>query len=552
MKRSRPLLLLLLLALAAAPAARAQTFTTFVPADDGAPLATDVYLVPLASARPVVLMRTPYGRDGMGGLCVAFNLVGYHCVVQDFRGFGGSGGGDGTIFRHDGDDGRATLAWALDQSWCDGRVAAVGASALAIAEYLMAPDAVPDLRCMFAAAASADMFHFGFFQGGAVREADAFNWLDGLGLGEFYDEIRQHRTFDAWWQEPDVLSRARDVRVPILHIGGWYDIFQQGTLETWAAFQRDGGHGAAGRQYLIVGPWTHDGFLGITAGELVYPNNAAVDPLPLLSDWLGYWVRNDPTGVEDWPPVMVYLMGPVGEAGPGNEWLALDHWPPPSVAMALFPAPDGTLRREPAPAGQVELLSNPGEPVPTLGGANLFADLTVAGRAMGAGPYDQRPVEARDDVAVFTTDPLDEPLTVMGRVRCRLWVLPDTLDLDLSVRLTDVYPDGRSMLVTDGIQRARFRCGDDRECLLTPGVPTLIEVDLSSTAIVFAAGHRVRLDIAGSNWPRFEVNANDGGDLNHGTPTIARPRILTGPDHPSALLLPVEHGPVQAAVTYNE
>ena len=141
---------------------------------------------------------------------------------------------------------------------------------------------------------------------------------------------------------------------------------------------------------------------------------------------------------------------------------------------------------------------------------------------------------------------------MMGRVRCRLWVLPDTLDLDLSVRLTDVYPDGRSMLVTDGIQRARFRCGDDRECLLTPGVPTLIEVDLSSTAIVFAAGHRVRLDIAGSNWPRFEVNANDGGDLNHGTPTIARPRILTGPDHPSALLLPVEHGPVQAAVTYNE
>jgi len=532
-----PLLFALLAVAATAPA---QTFTTFVPADDGAPLATDVYLVPFSGERPTVLVRTPYGRTGMGGLCVAFNLAGYHCVVQDFRGLGGSGGGDGTIFRRDGDDGRAALAWVLDQTWCDGRVAAVGASALGIADYLLAPGAGPGLRAMFAAAASADLYHYAFFQGGAVREADASNWLDGLGLGDFYDEIREHRTWDSWWQEPDVLSRADDVTVPTLHVGGWYDIFQQGTLETWSTLQRDGGPGAAGNQVLIVGPWTHDGFMGTAAGELTYPANAGADPLSLLADWLGYWLRDEPTGVPDWPSVSVYLMGPVGESGPGNEWLAFDHWPPRSVALPLFLAPDGTLRQQAPPPGQLQLLADPSDPVPTLGGANLFADLTVAGRPMGSGPHDQRPVEAREDVLVFTGEALDEPLTVMGRVLARVWVISDTLDLDLSVRLTDVYPDGRSMLVTDGIQRARFRCGDDRECLLTPGVPTLLEVDLWSTAIVFAAGHRVRLDVAGSNWPRFEANANDGGDLNHGTPVVARPRLLCGPDHPSVLLLPVE------------
>jgi putative CocE/NonD family hydrolase len=131
-------------------------------------------------------------------------------------------------------------------------------------------------------------------------------------------------------------------------------------------------------------------------------------------------------------------------------------------------------------------------------------------------------------------------MTVVGRVRCRLWIRPDTPDLDLAVRLTDVYPDGRSMLVSDGIQRARMRCGDDRECFLTPGVPTELVVDLWSTALVFAAGHRVRIDVSGSNAPRFEVNPNDGGDLN-ALPqgTIARPVLLVGTGHASRLELPI-------------
>jgi predicted acyl esterase len=543
----RRALALCLLVAGASLQVAAQVATVEVPAYDGALLATDVYRIPFTHARPVVVMRTPYGRDGLSTVCTSLNLLGYNCVAQDQRGLGGSGGGDGTIFLHDGDDGRATLEWVAAQDWCDGRIAAFGGSALGITAYQLAPDAVPDLRCTLVGVASADLFHAGYFQGGAIREADIRTWLEGLALAGFYDQMKQHRLWDSWWQSMDVLSRSGQVVAPGLHLAGWYDVFQQGTLDAWAAFQHRGGDGAAGRQFLVVGPWTHGDFGSRQAGELEYPANAALDLVPLVTDWFGYWLKGDHTGVDRWPAVRVYLMGAVGEEAPGNLWLDLDDWPPPARTVALHLGADGSLTRELPAATEVELLVDPGDPVPTLGGANLYPDLDVGGRPMGAGPFDQRPVEARDDVLGFSSEPLAEPLVVVGRVRCRLWVRPDTPDLDLSVRLTDVYPDGRSMLVVDGIQRARFRCGDDRECLLVPGEPTLVEVDLWSTALVFAAGHRVRVDVAGSNAPRFEVNPNDGGDLNAGAPVVARPRLLLGASYPSALLLPVLDQPRRPA-----
>ncbi len=183
------------------------------------------------------------------------------------------------------------------------------------------------------------------------------------------------------------------------------------------------------------------------------------------------------------------------------------------------------------------LLIDPLDPVSTFGGANLYSGAKY-------GPYDQaanpigRPIESRADVLTFTTDVLTGATTVIGPVTAKIWINPDTPDLDLSVRLTDVYPDGRSMLIIDGIQRARMRCSDTEECFLTPGVPTEIEVDVWSTAMVFDAGHRIRVAIAGTNWERFERNSNDGGDLNNPNYIVANPEILFGPQYPSALYLP--------------
>ncbi len=536
----RKLLAAAVVASLAVAAAGAQSFTVEVPADDGTPLATDVYLPVLGSSWPVILVRTPYGRAGAGDACRALGMLGYACVVQDTRGRFDSGGED-TVYRDDGPDGRATLRWLADQAWCDGNVGTWGGSALGITQYLMAPGAPGVLKCMIPAVATPDLYHHAMFQGGALREALVVNWLEGQGSLGMLDGILSHRLLGPWWDPVRVLEASGSVEVPALHLGGWYDIFGQGTLDAFSAWDRGGGAGARGRQYLVMGPWTHGGMGGRRAGELTYPANAELDLVTLTLAWYERWLRGREDALEGWPRVLVYLMGAVGEEGaPGNVWVGLETWPPPVRVAAWYLGADGGLTPVPAPPGSVTVAADPADPVPTLGGANLFPDLDVDGRPMGAGPHDQRPVEARDDVAVFTSAPLTRPLTVMGRVRVRVFVAADTPDVDVAVRLTDVDPDGRSMLVTDGIARARSRCGDDRECFLSPGVAVELEVDLWSTALVFNAGHRIRVSVSGSNAPRFEVNTNDGGDPAGGGPgRVATLTILAGPEHPSALLLPV-------------
>ena len=529
---------------ASAAPAPAQDLQVTIPAADGTPLATDVYLPFGSGPWPVILIRTPYDKDGMWEVCLAFKLLSYACVAQDTRGRFDSGGDD-TVFRDDADDGRVTVEWVADQPWCDGHIGTFGGSAFAIPQYLLAPGADPALRSIAPVVATPDLYHHAFIQGGAIRESLAVNWLQGQGADAFYEEVRRHRLQDAWWDPVEVLAHAGSVHAAGLHVGGWYDIFGQGILDGFSTLQEDGGSGAIGRQHLMMGPWTHNDLFSRRAGALTYPANAVLDPLAVLLPWYEATLRGDPSAIDDWPPVRAYLMGAVGEPGaPGNVWIDLDRWPPLASTRELFLTGDGGLDGVVPAAGALELVADPSDPVPTLGGANLFPDLIVDGRPMGDGPQDQRPIEERSDVLVFTTEPLAEPLAVVGPVRCVLWLVPDTPDLDLAVRLTDVYPDGRSMLVLDGVQRARMRCADDRECLLTPGEPLEVAVELWSTAIVFNAGHRIRLDVSGSNWPRFEVNPNDGGDLNVPTaPVVARPLLRFGADFPSRLELPVLPSP---------
>jgi len=525
---------------AAAPELPAQSFEIMVPAADGTLLATDVYLPFGGGPWPVILTRTPYGKDGVREVCLGLTLVQYACVAQDTRGRFDSGGED-TVFRDDAGDGRATVEWVAGQPWCDGRIGMFGGSAAGIPQYLAAPGADPALLSIAPAVATPDLYHHAFLQGGAIREELVVNWLAGQGSSAFYEEVRQHRLKDAWWDPVEVLAHAGSVHAAGLHVGGWYDIFGQGTLDGFSAFQERGGSGAAGRQYLVMGPWTHNDLFSRQAGALTYPADAALDVIDLLLAWYEATLGDDPSAIDDWPVVRAYVMGAVGEPGaPGNLWVGLDRWPPRAAARELYLTADGGLDVAAPAGGELELVSDPEHPVPTLGGANMFPDLIVDGRPMADGPQDQRSIEARDDVAVFTTEPLEAPLPVVGAVRCVLWLVPDTPDLDLAVRLTDVYPDGRSMLVLDGVQRARMRCGDDRECLLTPGVPVEVTVELWSTAIVFNASHRIRIAVSGTNWPRFEVNPNDGGDLNiPASPVVARPVLRFGPAHPSRLELPV-------------
>ncbi|MGD1148739.1 MAG: CocE/NonD family hydrolase [Thermoanaerobaculaceae bacterium] len=524
-----------------ATGAVAQTVSVTVPAPDGTPLATDVYF-PIGAGLgpwPVILQRTPYGKgeNTVKDACYLFNLWGYACVGQDERGRGDSGG-HYTGYVDEGPDGRATITWIARQWWCDGNIGTFGASALGMTQYALSPGAPPALKCMVPIVATPDFYHDAVYEGGALRYALVYGWLEDQDALDLFDELKAHRLWDSWWAGWAVLPDVATVNVPTLHIGGWYDIFQQGSLDAFTEFQHHGGPQAVGRQRLVIGPWTHYGTFQPASGQFTYPTNSiyADDIFSVVHEWFDFCLERETSGAERWPVVQVYLMGAVGEGGaPGNTWLDLPDWPPPTSAKPLYLDASRSLSTVVPPAGEVGLVADPADPVPTIGGQELSAE---------AGPYDQREIEARADVLSFTTTVLGTPLTVTGRVRCTIWIRPDTPDLDLAVRLTDVYPDGRSMLVTDGIQRARMRCGDDQECFLTPGVATEITVDLWSTAMVFNAGHAIRVDVSGSNAPRFEVNPNDGGDLNNPSAgEVAHPVLLLGPDHPSRLELPVPAAP---------
>ncbi|HPS76959.1 MAG TPA: CocE/NonD family hydrolase [Thermoanaerobaculaceae bacterium] len=542
-RRAIPIAGLVLVALTAAWPVRGQT-ETMVSMPDGVQLATDVYL-PLGHGFgpwPVILQRTPYGKQSelSANTCQVFRLDGFVCVAQDVRGTGRSGGTN-TVFRDDRVDGQATIGWITRQPWSNDKVGTFGGSALGITEYALAPGAPAALKCQLPVVATADFYHHAAFAGGALRYGLAFPWLDGQNALGFFEEMKQHRLWDPWWQQVDVVSQVGTVNIPGFHVGGWYDIFLQGTLDAFRLTQHLGGPQALGTQRLLIGPWTHTGLGGTQAGQLTYPANAVSYGELLLGwrDWFEYHLMGKRPEVGRWPAVRIYLMGAAGEAGaPGNLWLDLADWPPPAWSVPYYLDDAGGLNQELPAGGQRPFTSDPARPVPTLGGANLFE--TVDGHAQGVGPQDQLEVEQRADVLVFSSPVLTRPLTVVGPLRARLWVQSDTPDLDLAVRLTDVYPDGRSMLVTDGMARARMRCGDDRECFLSPGEPAELLVELTSTALVFNTGHRLRLSVSGSNWPRFEVNPNHGGDLNSpGAARVAHPTLLVGPAHPSRLELPV-------------
>jgi putative CocE/NonD family hydrolase len=315
-------------------------------------------------------------------------------------------------------------------------------------------------------------------------------------------------------------------------VGGWYDIFQQGTLDMFAAIQTCGGPKAKKHVHLLMGPWTHA--VGVTrVGELTFPDHAKwADEFPRFDAWADRWLLDKPMAREV-PPVLYYTMGalPAGSA-PGNRWRTATAWPPPGNPTRWHLTADGLLRRETVPpAGRRTFRYDPGNPVPTRGGANLV---------LPAGSFDQVKQEERDDVLLFTSDALSEPMEVTGRLRAVLHVATTAADTDFTAKLTDVYPDGRSMLIADGICRLSLRDSLDRRSDVACGEIYSINVDLWSTSYVFNTGHRIRLAISSSNSPRFEPHPNrDLAGGSAGEPIVATQTILVGSEHPSHLLLPI-------------
>jgi len=497
--------------------------TEMIPMRDGTLLATDIYLPEGEPPWPALLIRSPYGREGSSEVAHNYSEVDLAVVVQDMRGRGDSQGRD-SVYHGEADgpiqDGYDTFAWISAQPWAHGSIATFGGSALGIVQYMQAMSEPPGLAFMHASAATANLYDDIYFPGGVFRQKLAVQWLEDQGILWFLKDIEAHPYEDEFWSVVQTHDNYGRVNVPSLHIGGWFDIFTQGTLDAFVGYQHSGGPGARGKQKIIMGPWTHAAFHEQKQGDLSFPANARNAPYPVgdaLNTMLEHQLQTRWSTVPDnpasIPPVQYYIMGDVDDPeAPGNRWRAAADWPP-QVAHARFHLQPGGMLSEVCPGGgksHSKWLYDPRDPVTTLCGSNLY---------LKAGPCDQRPLEARDDVVVFSTPPLDEPLEITGRIRAHLFVSIDRPDTDLVVWLSDVYPDGRSMLITDGALRLATRGGSTGLTPLQRGEIFAADIDLLTTSIVLNKGHQLRIAVSSSNSPRFLANHNNGlpfGEMQRG------------------------------------
>lgn len=510
----------------------AQPQTVMIPMRDGVRLATDIYLPEDEGAWPVMLSRTPYGRTRhREGARTPNRQV---RVIQDMRGRFDSEGTD-TLFLTDGhgelQDGYDTIEWLADQQWCDGHIGTVGGSAGGITQYMAASSAPPHLSCCTPQVATPSLYHYAAYPGGVLRKAMVETWLTN---NEFdpqnLQRVYENPSYNEMWEQVDMLAVAEEVNVPMIHRGGWWDCFQGGNIAGFEALQERGAEGALGKQFLIMGPWVHGCRV---QGELEFPQNAARSPFQSMRDFRMEYLYGQETGIQDRPHAYYYVMGACGEAdAPGNFWRSTDTWPPEAERTPLYLWENGGMSTNIQPTNSsLSYEYDPADPVPTVGGANLV---------LPKGPADQREVERRDDVAVFTTGPVQQPMEVTGHIRAILRVSTDAPDTDFSVRLTDVYPDGRSMLLCDGIRRLRYHQSFEQPHMVPPGEIVELEVDLWSTSIVFNAGHSIRVAVTSSNYPRFSANPNTGAPRDDtGETHVAVNTIYFGGEDGSRIILPV-------------
>lgn len=514
---------------------------TFFPAmRDGVELATDVFLPTNGSSFPVILARTPYHRTGVGSAANDAVRRGFAFVVQDVRGRYESKG-ENLPFDRDHLDGPDTLEWVLKQSWCNGHVGTWGGSAGAITQIQLASAGVRGLDAMHLVVGAPRQYHDLAYTGGVFRKSLVEDWIRAT---RFQSNALQrwvsHPLYDGYWKERDAGLTYRRVNTPAIHIGGYWDIFAQGTIDTFLGYQTKGGPKARGQQKLLMGPWTH-GVLQEKAGSLKFP--MANKPPGQVQDpwrWYAHWLKGETNHVEDLPAVTYYVVGDVSDTNaPGNVWRTASTWPPvPTTRTAWYFHLDHAFTST-APTDSksppLEYAYDPTTPAPTVGGIQL---------TIPAGPMDQKDRESRADVLVFSSDVLKEPVEVTGQVTARLYVSSDAPDTDFFVTLCDVYPDGRSFNLCEGRLRARFRDGFDREHRLQKGKIYRLDLDLWATSVIFNRGHRIRADVSSSSAPGFDPNPNTGEPFRSSSKTqIAHNQIFMDSAHPSCVFLPVASAP---------
>jgi putative CocE/NonD family hydrolase len=581
-----------------------------IPMRDGTRLQADVWRPITAGRYPILLQRTPYNRADSFAVIVNAGIEplravsdGFVVVIQDTRGrFGSEGVFD--PFSNEADDGYDTIEWLAALHYSNGRVGMYGASYYGATQLLAATKNPPALRAIAPQITASDYHDDWTYRGGALQLGFTLNWALGLAAGEVerrraagadvdthaaqlqkliddpwlafrtrplngLDSLAallpawtawlEHPARDDFWRSISISEHFATIGLPALHVGGWFDLFLHGTLANYAGLNT---RPNPAKQNLIIGPWAH-AVAYDALGEVDYgaaAAAAALDMTRIQLDWFSEFLKPDapaPTSA----PVRVFVMG-------DNEWRDESEWPPARAITERFylgVASDSatgelTTHRPADELPTATFVFDPANPVPTVGGATLLPGAYVG---LHAGQRDQRAVEERADVLSYTTTTFRDDVEICGPVSVSLWAATSALDTDWTAKLVDVSPDGPARNICDGIIRARYANGTDHEELVTPGRATEFRIDLGATAIVIFAGHRLRLEISSSNFPRFDVNPNHGGDIASATASdliVANQQVFHGGTHPSYLELSVvavkEPRPVVKAgvshVTYRE
>ena len=548
-------------------------------ARDGVVLRGDVARPDGSDSRPVpvLLQRSPYGAQRLGnatmlglstepGLALPLAIsgtgmsldqvvaAGFAVVVVDCRGTHRSDGS----FRWMTDeyaDGVDVVGWLKAQPWCDGTVLGFGGSYVSATQFatVLGDPATLAALSVWVAPSRPDTDMAG--RGGIPAYATTYNWaanrvndfraknglpphpdvplaegidpapllaqhtlpelaaaMSGEAAGAHVADWVAHPTYDAYWASAAYDEAALEaLEVPGFHLAGWYDLFLGGTLRNFVAMRRGP---VASDQHLVIGPWIHID----QQGRLPLPHDFGhVSTLAgggISARQLDFWRRHGQGAEVDLPAVRLFVMGV-------DEWRDYAEWPVPGTVETALYLSEGLVTTDPAATtGATTVTHDPADPVPTVGGQILY------GPPDFAGPHDQRPAEAHGGVASFTTEPFTETFEVIGPVSLRVWVESDATDADLHAVLTDVAPDGTSRILTDGALRLSRRDGLDQLVPLVPGEPVEVEVDLWATANAFLPGHRLRLNLAGSSFPKYVLSEQPY--------TL---RILHDEAHPSRLMV---------------
>jgi uncharacterized protein len=551
---------------------------------DGTVLRADVYRPERPGDFPVLVMRTPYDKTIGQGIAFQhpawYARRGYVVVSQDTRGrFASDGPFD--PFRFEAEDGADTIRWAATLPGTNGKVGTYGFSYAGALQLLAAAEGPTELACCAPAFTNDDYYDGWTYVGGAFNHAFIMSWVvqllsiaDAVKQGNiqgaisilrqannfpalywtqplrhfallkeaqvapyFFDWL-EHDTRDDYWRQVSVRERYDRINVPCLHVGGWYDGFIEGTLGNFAGLAERAGDDRSRTQRLVVGPWLHFHW-GRYSGIQDFGEEANNFLDELQADWFDYWLKGE--GDIDGPSVRLFVMGE-------NRWREADRWPPSDVRVeewflrssgrATSLSGDGVLAKE-APGDEPPdiYLYHPRQPAPSVGGRSAsFAEVAPAG------PFDQRHVEGRNDILVYSTQPLEQDLEVTGTVELALYAATDAPDTDWTAKLVDVDESGQAINLCDGIVRARFRESLENPTPIEPNRVYEYRIRVGSTSNLFKRGHRIRLEVSSSNFPTYDTNANNGtrvGDRTQLQATPATQAVFHDANRASRLFLPI-------------